>query len=212
MTENPTEAARAITEKCGYAAAALTLVPIPGTEVLAVMPIHVGMVVRIGEIYGVEMDRDTAQHLIMRIGATVGLSLVGSRVATTAAKFLLPGLGGLISAPFMYASTIAIGRVAELYFANNGMTDQEMKATYNEVLKKARKEFDPKRARSAEAKQQAEAAAKDTPATPDAGATPAPAATPGPAERLERLKALLDKGLIEQDEYDAAKAKVLSSI
>src|SRR5688500_5803341 len=162
MTVNQTQldAARDITQTCGYAAAALTILPIPGSEVIAVMPLHVGMVVKIGQIYGVDLDRDSATHLIMRIGATVGLSLVGSRIATTAAKVLLPGLGGLISAPFMYASTLAIGRVAELYFANGDLDDREMKAIYQETLKKAKTSFDPSRARSSDARREAEQAAK----------------------------------------------------
>lgn len=148
-TTTPSARAHALTEKCGYAAAALTLIPIPGSEIIAVMPVHVGMVVKLGEIYGVDLDQDSATHLILRIGATVGLSLVGSRLATTAAKFFLPGLGGLISAPFMYASTIAIGRVAELYFVHGELSDREMRSVYKESVKSAKSDFDPKRARPA---------------------------------------------------------------
>lgn len=48
-------------------------------------------------------------------------------------------------------------------------------------------------------------------------ATPAPAAPSNapvedPVQRLGKLKAMLDAGLIEQSEFDAAKAKILSSI
>lgn len=200
-----------IAEKCGYAAAALTILPIPGSEIIAVMPLHVGMVVKIGQIHGVDVDRDDAQHLIMRIGATVGLSLVGSRVATTAAKIILPGLGGLISAPFMYASTIAIARVAELYFARQGdVSEGDLKSLYKQTVKKARQSFDPTKAKSDEAKSRAEAAVAEsqqdeTPAAPEAGAD-------DPVKRLERLKALLDQGLIEPDEYETAKRRVLDAI
>ena len=204
-TATHTADARDITEKCGYAAAALTILPIPGTELLAVMPIHVGMVVKIGQIYGVDMDRDTATHLILRIGATVGLSLVGSRLATTAAKFILPGLGGLISAPFMYASTLAIGRVAEAYFQHGDLSDSRMKSIYRDTVKKAKKEFDPGRARSAEAKRQAKAAAASA-------NEPTAPKSEDPTDRLARLKALLDQGLIEAEEYAEAKRRVLSEI
>jgi uncharacterized protein (DUF697 family) len=141
--------AHALTEKCGYAAAAITLLPLPGSEIVAVMPLHVGMVVKIGDLYGVDLDTDSAAHLILRIGATVGLSLVGSRIATTAAKFLLPGLGGLIGAPFMYASTIAIGRVAECYFHHGELSDREMRDVYKDSMRRAKKDFDPKKAHEA---------------------------------------------------------------
>lgn len=194
VTEKQLDAARDITEKCGYAAAALTILPIPGSELVAVMPLHVGMVVKLGQIYGVDVDRDTATHLILRIGATVGLSLVGSRVATTAAKVLLPGLGGLISAPFMYASTLAIGRVAELYFQSGcQLGDDELKSVYQDTLAQAKRSFDPGRARSV------------------AGAEPA---QPGedPLDRLGRLARLRDAGAISAEEYERAKDKILAAI
>ncbi len=41
-----------LVETCGYATAALTVFPIPGSEVLAVMPLHVGMVVGIANHHG----------------------------------------------------------------------------------------------------------------------------------------------------------------
>ncbi len=199
------EDARDITEKCGYAAAALTLLPIPGSEVIAVMPLHVGMVVKIGQIYGVDLDRDSATHLIMRIGATVGLSLVGSRLATTAAKIILPGLGGLISAPFMYASTLAIGRVAEAYFQHGELSDRRMKSIYRSTVKTARRGFDPVRARSRDARRQAQDAAEDA----DAGTH---SKSEDPADRLTRLKKLLDQGLIDAEEYAETKKRVLAEI
>jgi len=48
-------------------------------------------------------------------------------------------------------------------------------------------------------------------------AAPAPAAPPAPAEeapevRLEKLKTMLDKGLISQSDYDDAKAKILQKL
>jgi membrane protease subunit (stomatin/prohibitin family) len=43
---------------------------------------------------------------------------------------------------------------------------------------------------------------------------PVQAAQPSedPVQRLAKLKTMLDAGLIEQSEFDAAKAKILSSI
>lgn len=50
--------------------------------------------------------------------------------------------------------------------------------------------------------------------TPAAPAAPAPAPAPAddPAARLEKLKGLLDKGLISQTDYDSAKAEVLKKL
>lgn len=214
ITRSKTEAAREITETCGYAAAALTILPIPGSEILGVMPLHVGMVVKIGQIYGVDLDRDSATHLIMRIGATVGLSLMGSRIATTAAKILLPGLGGIISAPFMYASTLAIGMAARVYFESQGqVSDDDMKAVYEQALKRARSGFDPKRAKEPEVQDLAQSAARQAEADPVAREAEKEARAPeDPVGRLERLKALLDKGLIDPAEYEATKQRILKEI
>lgn len=206
-------AAKSLVEKCGYAAAALTILPIPFTEWVAVMPIHVGMVVGIGHLYGEEISRDSAKDLVLRIGGAVGLSVVGSRVAMSAAKFLLPGLGGLLGAPFMYASTIAIGAVARLYFQRSGrVSDAEIKSSYRSSLNEARKSFDPKRAQSNEAKGFAQAAA-DAAQGGDAPPAPSePVAKEDLVTRLERLKAMLDKGLIDQAEFDAAKKRILDEV
>lgn len=202
ITTTQVDAAREITEKCGYAAAALTILPIPGSEIIGVMPLHVGMVVKIGQIYGVDLDRDSATQLIMRIGATVGLSLVGSRLATTAAKLILPGLGGLVSAPFMYASTLAIGRVAECYFQQQGgLSDREMKAVFEETLRKAKKTFDPRQARGADARRHAEEAVSPEPARDDE-----------PTAKLERLARLRDAGALTPEEFEAAKRRILDAL
>lgn len=193
-------------QKCGYAAAALTLVPIPGSEIIAVMPIHVGMVTGIAHSYGVELTKESALNIILQISATVGLSLVGSRIATTAAKIVLPGLGGLISAPFMYASTIALGAVAKLFFKNEGDVDSaSMKDLYRESVKQAKREFDPEQMQDDEVKEMAAAASEES---EDARAEE----TASPSERLGELKKLLDQELISQEEFDAAKEKILGEI
>lgn len=207
------DAAKSLTEKCGYAAAALTIIPIPFTEWVAVMPIHVGMVMGIGHIYGVELTKDSATQLILRIGATVGLSMVGSRLATTAAKILLPGIGGLLlGAPFMYASTLAIGMVARVYFESQGqVSDDDMKSVYEAALKRAKSGFDKKKAEAPEAKDLASAAAAAAKADPVARAA-AEAPPEDPIARLERLKALRDKGLVDDAEFEATKKRILAEL
>lgn len=198
--EERPRAARQLTLRCGYAAAALTLVPLPGTEFVAVMPIHVGMVVGIAHIYGKPMSKQSASDMVMRILATAGVSLIGSRVATTAAKFLLPGLGGFIAAPFMFASTMAIGEVAKAQLASGVDLDPaEVKKVYEEAKRAAKVEFDPSEMKSAEARAGAEAAKQE-------------ATRLDPAERLERLKGLRDRGLLDEAEYAQARAKILEDL
>ncbi|MFT5686236.1 MAG: GTP-binding protein Era, partial [Myxococcota bacterium] len=173
-------AASRLIDTCGYAAAAATLLPIPGTEIIAVMPIHVGMVVGLSQIYDAEITRDSATDLVLRIGATVGASLITSRAATTLAKIALPGLGGFIGAPIIFATTIAIGAVARAFFDRGGeVSSEEMRDIYKKAVKNARRNFDPKRARSSTAKDMAQKATEDSEPEDNKTETPPP---PAPTE------------------------------
>jgi len=188
-----------LTDKCGYAAAAMTLVPVPGTEVLGVMPIHVGMVTALANIYDKDITRDSATRLVMRVGATVGLSLVGSRAATTAAKLFIPGLGGIVAAPLMFASTKALGAVAKSYFERDEeLSSEDIKAVYRAAATKAKSEFKKDKINEEEAS--------------DDSVAPKSASAAKPAERLTQLKTLLEQGLIETEDYNAAKARILAEL
>ena len=189
-----------LVEHCGYATAALTLLPLPGSEIIGVMPLHVGMVIQIGNHHGRNLTQESAMELLLQIGGTVGLSLVGSRMATTAAKILLPGLGGLVAAPFMYASTLGLGAVADAYFRHGPLSDAQMQELYNKAKTAARSEFDPTRAKSDEALAAAKAAADQAAPTAD------------PVARLKQAKDLLEQGLIDQAEFDRVKKQILDSI
>lgn len=198
---------RRLVERCGYAAAALTILPIPGSEIIGVMPIHVGMVIGIAEEHGVQLTRESATDLILKIGATVGLSLVGSRLAMTAGKIILPGLGGLVAAPFMFASTLAIGSAARAYFeAGGGLDEDEMKRVYERTVRRAKRSFDPSKARSREARDMAERAAEE-------GSAGAPKASVDDlAERLATLEQLRELGAISEQDYERRKARILDEV
>jgi uncharacterized protein (DUF697 family) len=196
-----------LVERCGYATAALTVLPIPGSEILGVMPLHVGMVVGIATHHGHELTQETALDLVVQIGSAVGASLVGSRLATTAAKFALPGLGGFIAAPFMFASTLAIGAVADQWFRNDGsLSEADMKAVYERTMKGARSNFTPSKMRDEEVVAEAEKAVAKGQQQDEA-----PAAE-GLMERLARAKEMLAAGLIDDEEFAAVKARILSEL
>ena len=205
---------RTLIERCGYAAAALTLLPIPGSEIIGVMPIHVGMVIGIGEEHGAELTRESATELLAKIGATVGLSLVGSKLATTAGKILLPGLGGIVAAPFIFASTVALGTVARLYFESGGrMTDGEMRDVFERAKRQAKKAFDPTRARSREARDMAEEAQAEERGGGGAARREGPRPTVDDlAERLATVDELYEKGLISDAEHRRRREQILDEV
>jgi uncharacterized protein (DUF697 family) len=217
------DASKSLSTKCGYAAAALTLIPLPFTEI-GVLTVHVGMVVGIGQIYGHPMTKGSATQFILRIGSTVGLSYVGKELAITTARALIPFVGsalaGIAAAPFRYATTVALGAVARTYFKNQGeISDDDIRSVYSATVDVAKKDYDPTKAKSKTAKDLAQAAIKagmERDSAEKAGgapaAAPAAAASDDPVARLERLKSLLDKGLIDQAEYDEVKKRVLDTI
>jgi uncharacterized protein (DUF697 family) len=215
--------ARDLMERCGYAAAALTMLPIPGSDLVGILPIHVGMVMGIGELYGVEMTRDNASRVVRRIGVAAGMSLLGTRVASTAAQFLLPGVGGVVGAPFNYASTLAIGTVARVYFERGeSLTDAEVKALFKESLLQARRSFDPRRASGSEARALAEEArSRGEPERleqleSEVHERPEPVSAPSgkdsAEERLLRLQVLQDEQLITPEEHAALRRHVLDEL
>lgn len=206
-----------LTDRCGYGAAALTIIPIPGTEVLGVMPLHVGMVIGIADEYGKTVTRESAFELVTQIAATVGVSLVGSRLAMTAGKILLPGFGGLLAAPFMYASTKGIGHVATLYFEQGALSEAEMTRAYKRAQSQAKSAFDPSRAKSAEAREMAQQAQSD--AGSEAGAEPAASAAPKKpasvddlADRLAKVETLHRRGAITDAEFEKRREAILDEI
>lgn len=208
-----------LVETCGYAAAALTILPIPGSEILGVMPLHVGMVIGIANHRGRTLTRESATSLLLQIGGTVGLSLVGSRIATFAAKVILPGLGGFVAAPFMYASTLAIGAVADAFFKKDGKLDEhEMREVYNRAVREAKATFRADKMKEKAAMDRAaEAVAEGKAAEAAGGAAPAPAApAPAPQEspldKMKHAKDLLDQGFITLEEYEDVKKRVLGEL
>ncbi len=207
---SPDPAVSQLVERTGYATAALTVLPIPGSEVIGVMPLHVGMIVGIANHHGHELTQETAFDLVVQIGAAVGASLVGSRLATTAAKFALPGLGGFIAAPFMFASTLAIGAVADQWFRNDGsLSEADMKAVYERTMKGARSNFSASRMRDADVMAEAEQAVQQ--GKTDGVEAPAPEPE-DPTKRLARAKEMLEAGLIDEAEFAAVKERILGEL
>ncbi|MCC6383391.1 MAG: DUF697 domain-containing protein [Dehalococcoidia bacterium] len=207
---------RQLIERCGYGAAAVTLLPIPGTEFLGVLPIHVGMVVGLGNEHGQQLTRETAVELLGKIGATVGLSLVGSKIATTASKLLLPGFGGILTAPLIFASTIALGTVARLYFETGGqLSEREMRRVFDDVKERAKSAFDPARARSDEARAAAREAQEHAQAESEGTSAHEPKARPSVddlATRLATLEELHERGSISDAEYERRREAILDEV
>ena len=126
--------------------AALELLP-ESLASMAIIPLQVRLVYRIGKSYGYPMDMSQAKDFI----ATVGVGLTGQYVEQLGRK-LLGGLlgtlaGGLgravghqaASSGLSVATTYALGRVAQRYYASGRTLDTAMlKETFGSLMAEAR--------------------------------------------------------------------------
>jgi uncharacterized protein (DUF697 family)/tellurite resistance protein len=126
--------------------AALELLP-ETLASMAILPLQVRMVYRIGQAHGFELDQGHIKEFI----ATLGVGLTGQYVEQFGRKLfggLLGGLGGGLgrmvgrqaaSSGLTFATTYAIGRVAQRYYAGGRTLDaQTLKQTFSALLDEAR--------------------------------------------------------------------------
>ena len=118
---------------------------------MAIVPLQMKMVYRIGKSYGVELDKSTIKEFVATagIGMTsqfveqIGVRLVGALGKALGGRMLGGMLGGLagqtVSSGFSFATTYALGRLAVKYYASGRtLTTQMLKETYGGLLNEAK--------------------------------------------------------------------------
>lgn len=134
------EKARDIARSFSLWAAGIVLFPIPFSDLVLLMPIQTAMVISIGKAYGV---KDPPEKTLAHIAAACGASVFG-QITTLFVSNLIPIIGKLVSAPFVYGWTYGLGEVAIRYFESQGsMTGDEMKSLFKQVSKEATRGFRP---------------------------------------------------------------------
>jgi uncharacterized protein (DUF697 family)/uncharacterized tellurite resistance protein B-like protein len=126
--------------------AALELLP-ESIASMAIIPLQLRLVYRIGKAYGYEMDMSHARDFV----ATLGVGLTSQYVEQFGRKLLgglLGGIGGGIgrtvgrqaaSSGMSFATTYAIGRVAQRYYASGRTLDgAALKETFTALVSEAR--------------------------------------------------------------------------
>ena len=126
--------------------AALELLP-ESLASMAIIPLQVRLVYRIGKSYGYPMDASHAKDFI----ATLGVGLTGQYLEQFGRKLLgglLGGVGGGLgrtvgrqaaSSGMTFATTFALGRVAQRYYAGGRTLDTaSLKQTFTDLLGEAR--------------------------------------------------------------------------
>jgi uncharacterized protein (DUF697 family)/tellurite resistance protein len=126
--------------------AALELLP-ESIASMAIIPLQMRLVYRIGQSYGYPMDMSHAKDFV----ATLGVGLTGQYLEQFGRKLLgglLGGIGGGLgraagrqaaSSGLTFATTYAIGRVAQRYYAGGRTLDAaSLKQTFTGLLEEAR--------------------------------------------------------------------------
>ncbi len=132
------EKARDIARSFALSAAGIVLVPIPFSDLVLLMPIQTAMVLAIGKAFNV---KDPPEKTLAHIAAACGASVFG-QITTLFVANLLPIIGKLVSAPFVYGWTYGLGEVAIRYFESQGEMEQdEMKSLFKKVSRDATRAF-----------------------------------------------------------------------
>jgi uncharacterized protein (DUF697 family) len=148
-------------------------IPVPLVPDLLVVPIQVKMVYDVGSLFGQKIDKKTVQLMFETLG--VG---TGARIGISALSKLVPGWGSVVGATSSFATTFALGKVAQIYFRSQGQTSIEsLKTMFQEQRERGKEEYQ-----------------KQKPALDEAQKTH--------AQTLRQLAFDLQAGKITQEEYE----------
>jgi len=138
------EKARDIARSFAISAAGIVLVPLPFSDLVFLMPIQTAMVLSIGKAYNV---KDPPEKTLAHISAACGASVFG-QITTLFVANLIPIIGKLVSAPFVYGWTYGLGEVAIRYFEAQGeLQGDELKKVFKKVSRDATRAFRKKEVR-----------------------------------------------------------------
>jgi uncharacterized protein (DUF697 family) len=117
---------------------ALELLP-ESLATMAIIPLQIRLVYRIGKSCGFEVDRGHIKDFI----ATLGVGLTSQYLEQIGRKLIGGLLGGLgrqaVSSGMSFASTYALGHVARRYYAGGRqLSTQMLKEAFNDMLGQAR--------------------------------------------------------------------------
>jgi uncharacterized protein (DUF697 family) len=145
--------------KYSVLSAVLGLNPIPVVSIatdVAVVGLQAKMFRDIGQYWGRETSKDTVKQVIAGVGVGTGARLAVNNVL----KFI-PGVGSVVAASTNFASTWALGKVANQYWESGGKADMKMlRELFQRSKVEGKQEYEAHKA-EIEAKQKADKAKLD---------------------------------------------------
>ncbi|WP_251138599.1 YcjF family protein [Exiguobacterium sp. s166] len=116
----------------GVSAAAVGASPIPGSDIIPITGIQVGMMLKLATLYDKPLSKDNAKELIL---ATI-VGNVGKSVFRQVIKFV-PGAGSAIGASVAGATTIALGYSIKYMYENDiEINAEQLKSIHSMFLEK----------------------------------------------------------------------------
>lgn len=129
--------ARKIVMLFSTVAAGLTLMWLPFIDLFFILPLLCYMVVTVARIFGQKLTVDMAKELIITCFAG-SMSFLG---AYACGKFI-PFIGGILTAPLIFACTYGIGDVAIAYFSQEGkLSRAQMRDIYSTSFQNSKKYY-----------------------------------------------------------------------
>ena len=114
---------------------------------MAIIPLQVRMVYKIGQAHGVELDQGHVKEFIATVGVgltsqyveQIGRKLIGGLLGKVAGR-AIGGLGrAATGAAFSFATTYALGQLAKRYYAGGRvMSTDLLRSTFQEFLASAK--------------------------------------------------------------------------
>jgi len=179
-----------ISTHLGFAMAA-GAIPVPYVDIIAVTAVQVDMLQQLANLYEIDFNNERGKSLISAlIGSSIGSTL--GRIGASAVKSI-PGIGTILGIGSQVilsgAATFAVGKIFQSHFQSNGnlfnFNLEVMKEKFDEFLNIGKKVAEDKQKESSE---------------DDIFAT------------IEKLKGLMDKGIISKDEFEKSKKELLQKI
>ena len=114
------EADKIIKGAAALAAGEVLVNPIPASDIAVLAPLQIGMIIKLGAIYGKTIDRNSAMEVITTLGAGLAARTVFQGVIS-----LLPVVKNVLGPPFAATATWTMGRLAKTYFKGQAVPSSE---------------------------------------------------------------------------------------
>lgn len=174
-----------VIQASSLAAAAVSATPVPLADLVLAMPLQAAMVVAVGHIKGRDISKEQSLTIARELSTVVGTHMLAQRAFVALSRLIFPGMAGLLMAPWTFAVTYGMGRVADLYFEDPNAPPEAFKQRFKQGLDDARKAFNKEalmdfiKRQGAEVKDYAQKEAAPAEPSADAGTRPAPKESSG---------------------------------